>query len=665
MPLPTADLDDKKFQDIVDQAKRMIPQFCPEWTDHNVSDPGVTLIELFAWMTEMLLYRVNQVPEKMYITFLNLLGLQLEPPRAASVPVTFYLAAPQPIDVVIPADTESATVRTETTDAIIFTTEADLVLRPPVIKGLYTRAAGRGGTWNMHDMRAMGFGGQGAVMFPSALNPGDAFYIAFEKDHGNHVLALVIECDTAGGAGVDPKNPPIEWQVWQGALDGRWVPCEVEFDGTGGFNQNGEIILHLPPMVEDAIQGVTAFWLRCRLTDAQREGNRYRVSPEILALQIETRGGTSVSRHATTITDEFLGRSDGTPGQIFQLSHTPILSRDTARDYLMIAPPGGEPQQWHEVLDFADSQNEDRHYTLDNNDGTLTLGPALLQPDGSVFRFGVVPVKDSELIFSRYQYGGGIAGNVPRGAISILKTSIPYVARIINRFPATGGRDAQTLEDAKLRVPQYLRTRQRAVTADDFEYLAEQVKFVARARCLAPGAQPGQPGDIAPGHVSVLVLPESRNEDIQVVPEELLLSAELRSAVMAQLSERCVIGTQLDVRAPEYIWVSVKAKLQARVRNDATILNEIQRSAEAALYRYLNPYIGGPHGKGWPFGRHLHISEIYGLLQGVPQIEFVEDVQILVREPGRSGGGQPVIGRLDVPPQALVCSYQHAVEVHA
>src|SRR4029453_7000104 len=122
MPLPTPQLDDRRFQDIVDQAKRLIPRYCPEWTDHNVSDPGVALIELFAWMTDLLLYRVNQVPDKMYVKFLELIGVRLRPPRAATAPVTFYLPAPQPVEVHIPQDTEVATVRTETSPAITFTT---------------------------------------------------------------------------------------------------------------------------------------------------------------------------------------------------------------------------------------------------------------------------------------------------------------------------------------------------------------------------------------------------------------------------------------------------------------------------------------------------------------------------------------------------------------
>ena len=104
MPLPTPLLDDRHFQDIVDQAKLLIPHYCREWTDHNVSDPGVTLIELFAWMTDMLLYRVNQVPDKNYLKFLEMIGVQLEEPRAATAPITFYLSAAQPVEVTIPAE---------------------------------------------------------------------------------------------------------------------------------------------------------------------------------------------------------------------------------------------------------------------------------------------------------------------------------------------------------------------------------------------------------------------------------------------------------------------------------------------------------------------------------------------------------------------------------
>src|SRR6266566_4379479 len=80
MALPVPNLDDRRFQDLVDDAKRLVQQRCPEWTDHNVSDPGVTLIETFAWMTDQVLYRLNRIPERNYIKFLELIGVRLFPP---------------------------------------------------------------------------------------------------------------------------------------------------------------------------------------------------------------------------------------------------------------------------------------------------------------------------------------------------------------------------------------------------------------------------------------------------------------------------------------------------------------------------------------------------------------------------------------------------------
>ena len=89
MSLNAPILDDRRFQDIVNEAKKRIPQYCEEWTDHNVSDPGVTLIELFAWMTDMMLYRMNQMPRRHYIKFLDMLGITLDAPSRPRFPSHF------------------------------------------------------------------------------------------------------------------------------------------------------------------------------------------------------------------------------------------------------------------------------------------------------------------------------------------------------------------------------------------------------------------------------------------------------------------------------------------------------------------------------------------------------------------------------------------------
>src|SRR5213082_1154931 len=111
MALPVPNLDDRRFQDLVDEAKLRVQQRCPEWTDHNVSDPGVTLIETFAWMTDQLLYRLNRVPDLNYVKFLELLGVTLLPPTAASADLTFRLSKAQAKALEIPAGTQVSTPR--------------------------------------------------------------------------------------------------------------------------------------------------------------------------------------------------------------------------------------------------------------------------------------------------------------------------------------------------------------------------------------------------------------------------------------------------------------------------------------------------------------------------------------------------------------------------
>jgi len=119
--LPQITLDDRRFQELVSEARMRIARTSPEWTEHNVSDPGITLIELFAWMTDMLVYRLNRVPDKLHVALLELLGIRLHGPTAARTSVRFRLAAVPQEPVEIPAGaTEVGTLRTASEESIVF-----------------------------------------------------------------------------------------------------------------------------------------------------------------------------------------------------------------------------------------------------------------------------------------------------------------------------------------------------------------------------------------------------------------------------------------------------------------------------------------------------------------------------------------------------------------
>src|SRR3954464_6582332 len=131
MALPAPNLDDRRFQELVDDAKRLVQPRCAEGSDPKVPDPGVTLIELFAWMTDQVVYRLNRVPDRNYVKFLDLIGVRLFPPNAARADVTCCPSAPQDDVMKRPAGTRVSAVRTEALDAIGFETIEDLSI-PPV-----------------------------------------------------------------------------------------------------------------------------------------------------------------------------------------------------------------------------------------------------------------------------------------------------------------------------------------------------------------------------------------------------------------------------------------------------------------------------------------------------------------------------------------------------
>ena len=104
-------LDDLRFQELVSEARTRIARHSPEWTEHNVSDPGITLIELFAWFTDILLYRINRIPERLHLALLELIGVTPAPPRHGARGRSLHAGEPAP-GMTIPAGTEVAAPRT-------------------------------------------------------------------------------------------------------------------------------------------------------------------------------------------------------------------------------------------------------------------------------------------------------------------------------------------------------------------------------------------------------------------------------------------------------------------------------------------------------------------------------------------------------------------------
>ena len=650
MTLPGPNLDDRRFQGLVDEAKRLVQQRCPEWTDHNVHDPGVTLIEAFATMVDQLLYRLNRVPDKNYLAFLDLIGVRLYPPTAATTEVTFWLSAPQPEAVRVRAGTEVATVRTETEEAVVFTTSRDLSVVPCALTHLATWTA-TGDAVDRSEELALG---RDVPCFNANPAPGDCLYFGLSGPVPG--CALVLRMDSrVDGVGVDPRRPPVVWEAWDGH---GWAPCAVEKDDTGGFNKAGEVILHVPrEHAASVVARQSGGWVRCRLVRAAQDQPTYVASPTVRRVSAFTIGGTVEAAHAETVSEEVLGLSEGQPGQRFRVARPPVTQGE--EPFVVEVGEGVGWVPWTRVANFAHSTVQDRHITLDPNSGEVEFGPAVREADGSVRAYGAVPPQGAPIRVRAYRTGGGRRGNVARGALRVLRSSLPFVARVENRRAALGGVDGETVDNARVRGPMTLRTLHRAVVPHDYEQLArEEAPDAARVKCVPAG---DDEADVErAGAVRLLVVPAGRSDATgRVRFEELIPPDETLARIAAHLEERRPIGARVVVEPPFYQGVTVVATVRAGHAESAPRLRE---AALTALYGYFNPLTGGPEGQGWPFGRPVHSGEVFAVLQRVPGVDLVEDVRLFAADPVTGERSEPHT-RIELGPHALVFSYEHQLRV--
>ncbi|MGD8627236.1 MAG: putative baseplate assembly protein [Anaerolineae bacterium] len=695
MALPVPNLDDLRFQrDLVDEARRRIVRYCPEWTDYNLSDPGITLIELFSWMTEMIVYRMNRVPEKNYLQFLDLLGMQRQPASSARTDLTFWLSVSLPISpdndqaVIVPGGTEVVSRQVGEEEEVIFTTDRRLTIVPPRLTQLRREA-------DFHKNYLPRLGIETFHAFSRPPQEGDTFYLGFDEGQeiGGHILQLAFECDPTQAVGIRREDPPWVWECSFG--NGLWQEVSPsirpgERDTTGGLNNpEGSLALYLPlEMAPDLVHGRGAYWLRCRLEQRRPEQGMYTESPRVRDVSVSALGATVPATHAVIVADEFLGTSSGEPNQAFHLDHAPLLTLQADETLQVEELREGEVVwvPWANVPDFVNSDRYDRHFTLDTDTGEVRFGPAVRQPDGTVQQYGRVPEAGRGIRFSRYRYGGGVSGNVPADSLQMPMTSLAYVARVTNLRPVSGGRDPESLDEVQFRARRELRAQLRAVTPEDYEHLAlAATRTVARARCITPHSGNGH---LAPGTVELLVVPAVADALRAGNLGALHIDPALARTLEEYLDDYRLLTTIVRIGEPDYIGVKVEAEI---VPSEYSQPQAVANRVDEALVNFLNPLptlqdraqwdtLMGDEWDGWPFGRDLFAAEIFSLIQRVPGVKHVLDVRFSRRpvdprrQALRDAEGQPppreiltpVEGRvLRIPANALVCSLEHEIHTMA
>jgi len=624
-------IDDRRYDDIVAELRTRIARYTPEWqpvwTDVNDSDPGITLVQLFAWLSEMLIYRLGKVPQLNYIKFLELLGVELEPARPALVEITFPVRdSHTESHVTIPARTQLAAEAVGS--SVVFETERPLIALAARLDAIqaYDGYAYR----DMSQENALAT--EGFEPFGPLATPDSALLLGFNyPDNSMPQAPLDItfwvqeesggvsayDCATAETAHQAPAT--IVWEYWAGT---EWQSMNLLQDETRAFTRSGLVQLKTPTegaMVPENIgklaDDTPRYWVRARVVKSAFE-----LSPQLLAV----RTNTVCAIQAETIKGEVLGGSNGRPNQSFQLDGAPVLA-----DSLQLEVDEGDGyQRWQQVGDFYGSTADQPHFLLNRTTGEVRFG------DGSHGRIPVAnPANPAANVIAReYRVGGGKLGNVAAGKVSAMLSSISGVDAngVSNLKAAHSGRDEETLEEAKLRAPQSLKNKDRAVTAEDFEALARQAGNVRRAKAL-PLHHPDFPDVQVPGVITVIVVPDSEQ------PNPLPSEGTLRT-VCAYLNERRLLTTELYVIRPHYRHVTVRAEILALATADVA---EVKDNIQSALTEYFHPLKGGEDGQGWPFGGDIYFSLVYRRILEISGVQRIQTLEMTL-------DGEPVPECTDV-----------------
>jgi hypothetical protein len=684
------------FEEIAENARKLIDKYCPDWTDYNTHDPGITFLELFAWLKELQQFHLDQIGPRQKLKFLKLLGRQPQTKKPATAYVRIHDVAG---DLSLPRGTclKAGEIPFETEDR-------EFLTKGKIIDGFSQCGDQRVGFGNQLSAAE---GKMHFYLFGSRPAAGDSFYIGLDTPFPvGETLSLYITISDDYPVRRNPWTDgfvPLAELKWECCAAGGWKEIEVEKDQTCGFIQNGRICLRLKE--EMALAGPQSgglpgegYWLRTSITACYYEvapvmtGIRLNMIPvrqrktlsqyrdfrweegraraggrreffwdTELALwgraemYLEEKNGQGLAVWQKTerftkeiredkawftlqppesiraggkvrlicFDEEFalereLGEGDGFPYQTLEARTADLLADDFE---IMGQGEGGFFADWIKVQDFDSSAPEHRHYILDENSGEITFGNC---------EQGLAP--EGKLVIIRCAVCLGSEGNVKEGKINAFARP-ELRAGVTNDLVAQGGKDGESIDEAFIPLRREMRRVERAVTYEDYENLVRSTPglMISNCRTIPVSRIPKPDGSMDENAVSIVVQPFSQDE-VQK------LNAAYLENIRRQLEYRHLIGTKVNVLSPEYVGIQLFAEI---------LVKPYYRDAEEIIRQALVHFF---ENESWEFGRPVHYSTIYGIID---TLDCVVGVQSLVIDAQGKGITRSINGDVMLPPNGM------------
>ena len=641
--LKAKSLDDKTYQQILETAMNRLPSLCPEWTDYNAHDPGVTLLELFAWYEEMQRFHLDQMTEQIRRKFLTLLGVNPQPARAAKCriemsgasgvwpegallcteeDIPFELAetirvglakldrvhlenAEQSVDVTDLLCRDGVAVQPflyggERTNMVVTFAEVDTtelrlwfeVSEPQICrrnpfadKAQMPRVI----RWFWNDAEIQ-------VQKDDTHALSTSGFVTLPVTKGEHgKLCLTLEDP---GCEETVRISAIQCDICVACQQQTWARCFT--DTVGAAKKTEKNICYAP-----AVDGTLTVFLRTKEGWEQIRDGTVTDTATGKHLVLDTRSAAQDGSENLAVICTTMGymnstffSSDGLPNQELPLSLNggkPVGELVLMCDSL---DTDGKvrPMFWHQVDDLNTCGSRDRVFYYDERRGSLIFG------DG---RHGaVVPAGEGSILVASLRVSLCDKGNIPGGTHLHFHSAEPYFVC----SQGVGGAEAETAEMACIRFMKGFSDTRKCVTTEDYARLAMQTPGLRVAMAKAqPGFDPQEPaGNTARPIVNVVVVPYSSG--IRPMPD-----ARFLAEVKKYLEKYRPICTEVIVSPPRYL----PLRFQLRVRGDKAITQE---QIQTALHTWLSERkIGQPVVK----------NELALYLQKQPGIWKIERLEIV------------------------------------
>jgi hypothetical protein len=463
-----------------------------------------------------------------------------------------------------------------------------------------------------------------------------SLYLGFDKKMEKGPISMYVSLEDPDQGGTKPAR--VEWYYY--SVDNQWKVLDVE-DHTRNLGESGTLEFFVPlDFVKKARFGEELYWFKAVGIMAGREQ-----MPEISGIHLNTTAAVQVER----IKSETLGSGDGGVSQEFCLRRTPVISEEiwidetgtlTKEEKQAVLEKNGEGSirevidetgkskgiyvRWEPAADFFGSSAKSRHYVIQRASGQVRFGDGI---------HGMIPPAGRDNITVSYLVGGGKKGNVGAFEISRLKTSIPHAASIFNPEPARGGADTEKLDAVFKRGPCFIKHRDRAVTQEDFERIASEVSAaIARSKCVLKN-----------NRLIIIVIPQETGD--KPIPSRTLIKM-VKNRILERRLNTLSPG-KIMVQGPRYVEVGIEVDIFP-VSMDIAV--SLERELLRKLKEFLHPLYGGPEKKGWDFGRDLHVSDVYALLESIEGVDHAANLKLNGKEE------DVVVDELET-----LCSGQHKI----